>query len=135
MKILRIIKNFFVILAETAVIRKFLVGFVVVLVVWYVFSTLISFGAWKAVFLNNGQVFFGKFVDVPLSRTITLREVFYIQDNKPNSATTTYQVARIINDIHGPSDKMIITKDQILYFEVLRSTSPFVKGLNQEVAQ
>ncbi len=135
MKIFRIIKNFFVILAETAIIKKFLIGLVTILVIWYLFSTIISFGAWKAVFLENGQVFFGKFVDVPFSQTITLREVFYIQDDKSNPATTTFQVARIINDVQGPTDKMVITKDKILYFEILRSTSPFVKGLNQEVAR
>lgn len=135
MKIFRIIKNFFVILAETAVIRKFLVGLVVILVVWYLFSALVSIGSWKAVFLDNGNVFFGKFVEVPFSRTITLRQVFYIKDIATPNSTTTLQVSRIVNDVQGPTDKMIISKDHILYFEVLRSTSPFVKGLNQEVAR
>jgi hypothetical protein len=87
---------------------------------------------YQAVFFTNGQVYFGKLKQVN-SSYFKLTDVFYIQaqeaeakeadSENPQQTSTNSTDIRLIklgSEVHGPDDEMIISKDQILFFENLK---------------
>jgi len=84
---------------------------------------------YQAVFLTNGQVYFGK-LQMLNGNYIKLTDVYYLQaqttDTTADLQATTkdnssdVQLIKLGNEIHGPSDEMIISKDQMLFFENLK---------------
>lgn len=106
---------------------------------WFVFkgaSAEIQGGKYQAVFLSNGQVYFGKMSFVGTGY-IKLTNVFYIQsssdvqDTKASSANTDMQLIKLGNEIHGPQDSMIINRDQVLFFENLKDDGKVVETIKQ----
>jgi len=77
---------------------------------------------YQAVFLNNGQTFFGEFTHG--SKVSTLTDVYYIQ-----VASSTPQLIKMGSEIHAPQDKMTINNDEIIYWETMKSDSQVVKGM------
>ena len=88
----------------------------------------------QAVFLTNGQVYFGK-LEKMNANYMRLTEVFYLQattpavtapdkSKNPQPATdqteNDVQLIKLGNEVHGPEDEMIISKDQVLFFENLK---------------
>jgi hypothetical protein len=102
---------------------------------------------WQAVFLTNGQVYFGKVTNVG-KKTITLADIYYLQVvTKPlqtsaqgSAATATDQtqqeltLIKLGNELHGPTDKMIINGDQVLLTEKLKNDSRVVQAIDKYVA-
>lgn len=68
----------------------------------------------QAVFLSNGQVYFGK-MSAPGGDFYYLRHVYYLSTSK-NSRT----LIKLTNDVHAPEDEVIINRSGILYVENLR---------------
>lgn len=88
-------------------------------------------GKYQAVFLTNGQVYFGKLKAIDGSY-YKLTSIFYLQANgsnensdNPQNATksqdSNVQLIKLGNEVHGPEDEMVIGKDQVLFFENLKS--------------
>lgn len=106
---------------------------------------LIDGGKYQALFLTNGEVYFGKLHDNGVEY-MTLEDVYYIQakpkqtsdlvtgDVQNASGVTTGQaeLIKIGGEVHGPTDKMIVRKDQILYFENLKSDGQVAKLIEQD---
>lgn len=92
-------------------------------------------GPWRAVFLANNQVYFGHFLWMPLAPTITLKDIYYLQVNQTlqqadaKEKPPEIKIIKFGNEIHGPTDKMMIFKDQILFWENLREDSPIVQKI------
>lgn len=88
---------------------------------------------WRAVFLVNNQVYFGKLWYVPFWPTARLSDIYYLQVSQvqPGSSqdSSNIQIIKLGNEIHGPKDKMIIPVSQILFWEDLRKDSPVVKAI------
>lgn len=113
-----------------------LLGLSVLLVVlvggWYVFS---GSNNWRAVFLSNNQVYFGHFRWLPLTSTITLSDIHYLQAAQPlQQGKTDVREVRVIklgDEIHGPEDKMVILKDNILFWEDLKEESVIVRRIKE----
>lgn len=105
-------------------------------------SSILS-GDYQAVFLVNGQVYFGKLTSGQLSSNfVTLKDVFYIQvnqplqpvekDKKPPESQPQLILTKLgLQEIHGPKDEMIINREQILFIEDLRADSQVVQGIKQ----
>lgn len=85
---------------------------------------------YQAVFFTNGQVYFGKLAEMPRGY-YKLTNIFYLQpkeqtaDAKNPQATATagsseLQLIKLGSEIHGPEDTMILSKDQLLFFENLK---------------
>lgn len=84
---------------------------------------------YQAVFFTNGQVYFGKLGQVNAGY-FKLTDVFYIQaqeasGNSENpqqtaSDSTDIRLIKLGSEVHGPDDEMIISKEQILFFENLK---------------
>ncbi|MEI6288384.1 MAG: hypothetical protein WCP18_02235 [bacterium] len=109
-------------------------------------SSLVSGGSdWQAIFLTNGQVYFGK-VKGMNDKTVILADIYYLQVvNKPlqstqegTAATNQQQELTLIklgNELHGPVDEMNINRDQVLLTEKLKKDSRVVQAINNYVTQ
>lgn len=94
-------------------------------------ANAIDSSKYQAVFFTSGQVYFGK-LEKQNDNYMKLTHVFYIQaqSNTTNSQNpqdankaqaSNIQLTKLGDEIHGPEDAMIISKDQILFFENLKS--------------
>lgn len=89
---------------------------------------------YQAVYLMNGQLYFGKLSALDDSR-FKLESVYYLQagsnedgTQKTGAATATdagsnFQLIKLSGAIYGPSDEMVISKDQVLYYQNLDADS------------
>jgi len=93
--------------------------------------------AYQAVFLNNGQVYFGK-VNSLNTRYIDMKDVFYLtQASAATSATAAttnsdYTLVKLgCQQIHYPTDQMLINRDQVTFWENLNDSGKVVKSINE----
>ena len=98
------------------------------------FSKESSGGVYSAVFLSNGQVYFGK-IEENNSKEIVLNNVFYLQ-NSDNSGTagqsiqgSKFTLIKLGNELHGPTDELFINKQNVLFYEYLRTDSQVVQSI------
>ena len=93
---------------------------------------------YQAVFLTNGQVYFGKLYHQN-SQYPTLRDIYYLQVTQPpqplqpSQATppANINVVKLGGELHGPADEMRINKAQILFIEDLRTDSRVIQAIQQ----
>ncbi len=91
-------------------------------------------GAFQAVFLSNDQVYFGKLSRADAQYPV-LREVYYLQvtqvlqPSDPNNPGTNVNLVKLGGELHGPEDAMYLNRDQILFYENLKSDSQVVKAI------
>ncbi len=92
---------------------------------------------YQALFLTNGQVYFGKLSDVNGSY-VTLKDIYYLQvqqtvQPKDPKATTDQQpqvsLAKLGGELHGPEDIMRVSKEQVLFWENLKDDSKVVTAV------
>ncbi len=92
---------------------------------------------WRAVFLTNNQVYFGHFLWLPFFSAVSLSDIYYLQAAQPlqpqgqNQAQPEFKIVKFGSEIHGPVDKMMITKKHIIFWENLRDDSPVVKKIQE----
>lgn len=90
---------------------------------------------YQAVFLVNGQVYFGKLANE--SRPfVMLTDVYYLQVNQAlqpagegAAQAPDVSLIKLGNELHGPTDAMRINSDQILLIEDLKTDSNVVKAI------
>jgi hypothetical protein len=82
---------------------------------------------YQAVFVNvngtnGGQVYFGKITSLT-PQFIRLANVFYIQNQSTDGASTnsSYNLVKLGCELHGPTDEMLINRDQVFFWENLKS--------------
>lgn len=91
-------------------------------------ATQIDSSKYQAVFFTNGQVYFGKLESLN-SDYFKLSDIFYLQSKetdgtnpqKTDNEAPNIQLTKLGNELHGPTDAMIMNKDQIFFFENLKS--------------
>ncbi|MDD4333081.1 MAG: hypothetical protein PHT51_03120 [Patescibacteria group bacterium] len=97
---------------------------------------------YQAVFLSNGQVYFGKVSGLEKDYA-ELSEVYYLQRKTPlqnqvpaeGDATAQAQaqsqltLIKLGNEIHGPKDTMILNQKHILFVENLKDDSKIVEAI------
>ena len=102
---------------------------------------------WQAVFLTNGQVYFGHLSDMN-QQFVKLTNIFYLQVNQQqslqsssssspstgSSSSPNLTLIKLGNELHGPTDQMNINRDQILFTEDLKSSSQVVSSINKYYA-
>jgi len=110
-------------------------------------ENLINFDSsdWRAVFLTNGQVYFGHLKNTG-SAYPELNDIYYlqvqevpIQPAQPATAEEGVQPAqqtqqqlilvKFGTELHKPKDKMYINKDHIMFYEDLAEDSPVVASI------
>lgn len=98
-------------------------------------------GEYQAVFLTNGQVYFGKLAEDG-GRYIKLTDIYYLQVNQPQiqgSQQTTQQaqqqpqlqLVKLGNELHGPVDEMHINRDQVLFFEDMKADGKVAQAIKE----
>lgn len=109
---------------------------IIVLVVWglYYFKVIGS-GGFQAVFLNNGQVYFGK-LSMEGSQMPILKDIYYLQVTQPIQPgeagnASNINLVKLGGELHGPADEMRINRNNILFVEDLRSDSKVVQAIQQ----
>jgi hypothetical protein len=86
-------------------------------------------GDYQAVFLDNGQVYFGKLKKSD-DDFYELTDVFYLQTGSAGiDQASSLSLAKLGNEAHGPEDKMRINKDHVLFIEDMKSESKVVKAI------
>ena len=102
-------------------------------------STQIDSAKYQAVFLSSGQVYFGKLTAVD-SQYLKLSGVFYIQSQQDAASdenqitaqeSTGMQLIKLGEEVHGPEDTMVINRDQMLFFENLKSDGKVTQLIRQ----
>jgi hypothetical protein len=91
-------------------------------------SAAVDEAGYQAIFLTNGQVYFGKLDDVN-SQYVKVTDIYYLQvqqaDGKKlqegdNNADPKISLAKLGGELHGPQDTMYISRDQVLFWENLQ---------------
>ncbi len=103
----------------------------------YAENALLEKDRYQAVFLNGGQVYFGK-VNGLNNRFMVLEDIYYLRVNQqvqPNQSTNTNQntdisLAKLGNELHGPQDRMVINRDQVMFWENLKDDGQVVKAIS-----
>ena len=114
---------------------------------WFAWSKLHTSGPaidsskYQAVFFTNGQVYFGK-LQAAGGDYMKLTDIYYLQtqassgtdSSNPQQTTSdqsNVQLIKLGDEIHGPEDQMIISKDQMLFYENLKADGKVAKSIEQ----
>ncbi len=93
----------------------------------------------QAVFLNGGQVYFGK-IGTLNGKYLSLSDIYYLRVNQqvqPNTANSTSNSANDISlvklgcELHGPQDQMVINREQIIFWENLKTDGQVAKAVDK----
>jgi len=133
--------------------KRFLLPFVIFLILllgfggWFAWSNIqsaktgIDAGKYQAVFFTNGQVYFGKLQSFN-NEYLKLTDIYYLQtqaggetdsENPQNTSTdqNNVQLIKLGDEIHAPEDEMIISKDQVLFYENIKADGKVAKSIEQ----
>ena len=102
-----------------------------------------ALSGYQAVFLSNGQVYFGKLSDAS-DAYATLKDIYYLQVVQQQQQLQGQQAAqsgqqpqvslvKLGNELHGPADVMKINRSQILFYEDLKTDSQVVRAIKDYV--
>jgi hypothetical protein len=95
----------------------------------------------QAVFLTNGQVYFGKVAKVD-SSYVKLSNIYYLQvqqqvqpsSNSQNNQQPQVSLAKLGGELHGPEDVMYISRSQVLFWENLKDDGKVAKAIKDYTA-
>lgn len=94
---------------------------------------------YQALFLTNGQVYFGHIKNVDHSYA-KMSDIYYLQvqqsvqpEDKQEGENQQPQVSlsKLGSELHGPEDAMHISRDQILFWENLKDDSKVVQAIKE----
>jgi hypothetical protein len=90
----------------------------------FVITPPVGHAKYQAVFLTNGQTYFGRYLD-RLGPYVKLDNAFYIQQQpaQQEGAQADLKLVRRGSELHQPDPEMLIPKDAILFVEDLRPDS------------
>jgi hypothetical protein len=89
---------------------------------------------YQAVFLTNGQVYFGKITKMT-EDFADIQDIYYLNSQSgtktKQAATTSMSLVKLGCELHGPSDQMIINRSQVTFWENLSNDGKVVKAITQ----
>lgn len=98
-------------------------------------SKYVNKDQYQAVFLNGGQVYFGKITSLN-DRYIAMGNIYYLRVNQavqPTSndkdASNDVSLVKLGCELHGPQDQMVINTDQVVFWENLKSDGQVAKAV------
>ncbi len=98
----------------------------------------------QAVFLNGGQVYFGKIEDLN-NKYLRMTNIYYLRVNQtvqPNQENNGQQQQTGANDIslvklgcelHGPQDEMLLNREQVIFWENLKGDGQVAKAVEEYI--
>lgn len=105
-------------------------------------ASYIDKSKYQAVFLNGGQVYFGKVKSLN-GKFLTMDNIYYLRVNEqvqPKQGEQTQgqqdiSLAKLGCELHGPKDEMIINREQITFWENLKDDGQVAKAIAEFVRQ
>lgn len=94
-------------------------------------------GEYSAIFLDNGQVYFGQLNDND-GDFYLLEDVYYLESRGAQGGTTGesgLSIVKLGSEAHGPRDYMEINRDHILFIEVMTPDSKVMQAIASDKAQ
>lgn len=97
---------------------------------------------YQAVFLTNGQVYFGKVKDIN-GKYVDLQNIYYLNSQQQPETTdkdkaaqpTSFSLVKLGCELHGPVDQMVINREQVSFWENLTTEGKVAKAIEQWVQQ
>lgn len=97
---------------------------------------------YQAVFLNGGQVYFGK-IKTLNSEYLTVDNIYYLRVNEQvqpdgdaaNQPQQDISLAKLGCELHGPEDRMVINREQVTFWENLKDDGQVAKAIAQFISQ
>lgn len=125
------------ILVVAAIILLFALTFFLVRGGNYGESELVNKNQYQAVFLNGGQVYFGKVGDLN-SKYMTLSDIYYLRVNQTvqpnqsnNQSSNDVSLVKLGCELHGPQDQMVINRDMVIFWENLKGDGQVAKAVSE----
>jgi len=124
-------------------IRRVLAALVVFVAVFaivrywdFVMTPPVGHAKYQAVFLANGQTYFGRYFD-RLGPYAKVEDAFYItqQPTADDNQTPESRIIRRGSELHRPTPEVLIPKSAILFVEDLRSDSQVAQFMERELAK
>ncbi len=105
-------------------------------------KSLVKSDKYQAVFLDNGQVYFGKLSSVNKDY-VRLTDIYYLQvqqqvqpvqrngndSGNQNQPQAQISLAKLGNELHGPEDEMFILRSKIVFWENLKDDGQVVRAI------
>lgn len=99
---------------------------------------------YQAVFFTNGQVYFGKLKSIN-RENLQMTDIYYLQTQatgesesknlqETSSDKNDVQLIKLGDEIHGPEDMMVISKDQVLFYENLKTDGKVAQSIEKHKA-
>lgn len=94
----------------------------------------------QAVFLNTGQVYFGKIKELN-SKYFVVSNIYYLQTSggatggAAAAANTSVSLVKLGCELHEPYDQMIINRDQVTFWENLQDNGQVAQAVKTFVKQ
>jgi hypothetical protein len=90
-------------------------------------------GEYQAVFLANGQTYFGRYYD-RIGAYAKIEDVYYLQQTDAADADKAPEtrLVRRGRELHAPSARMLVPKSAILFIEDLADASPIAQFMKQD---
>lgn len=103
---------------------------------------LVKSDQYQAVFLTDGQIYFGK-LDTSNEEYAVLSDIYYLQvqqvvqpvqgeegdEAEGEDAQQQISLAKLGNELHGPEDEMYINRDNVLFWENLKEEGSVVEAI------
>ncbi len=95
-------------------------------------------GKFQAVFLNGGQVYFGK-VGALNSDYLSMSNIYYlrvnqqVQPDQQQNASNDISLVKLGCELHGPQDEMVINREQVIFWENLKDDGQVAKAVAEYV--
>ena len=91
---------------------------------------------YQAVFLTNGQTYFGRYYD-RIGAYAKIEDVYYLQQGQATDAggTTDTRIVRRGHELHEPGARMLIPKSAILFVEDLTDSSPIAQFMLRDASR
>lgn len=90
---------------------------------------LVDSGKYQAVFLNNGQVYFGNIQSLNTD-FVRMSNIYYLTQSGDNSSN--YSLVKLgCQQIHDPLDQMVINRSQVTFWENLNADGKVVKSIEE----
>lgn len=90
----------------------------------------------QAVFLNGGQVYFGNIRELN-DKFVGLTNIYYLRVNQqvqPKAGEASEQDISLVKlgcELHGPQDQMLINREQVVFWENLKTDGQVAKAVEQ----
>lgn len=117
-----------------AILSLFILSFIVLVLADITASSLSrwagtpSRSGYYAVFLTNGQAYFGT-ISQEDDKRMVMNNIYYIQKNPDGQTQNDMTLLKLGNEVHSPEDMMEINKGQLMFVEKLKSDGKVMKAI------